>query len=88
MALLRRQHLLLKVALHIHHQRIYLFRRRQLQYEAKQCKLIKPFTRRNGWALKPRQGDPAALVVEEKWWHDNSKSAPTMVPGMTKPLPL
>ena len=36
--------------------------------------MSKPFLRRNGWVVNPRQGDPAALIVEDKWWHDNSKS--------------
>ena len=31
--------------------------------------------RRNGWDVKPRHGkDPNALIVEDKWWHDSSKS--------------
>ena len=29
----------------------------------------------NGWDVKPRHGkDPNALIVEDKWWHDSSKS--------------
>jgi hypothetical protein len=65
--------MLQKVALHIHNQHVYLFRR-LLRRRADPHGLSKPFLRRNGWVVNPRQGDPAALIVEDKWWHDNSKS--------------
>ena len=65
--------MLQKVALHIHNQHVYLFRR-LLRRRADPHGLSKPFRRRNGWVVNPRQGDPAALIVEDKWWHDNSKS--------------
>ena len=70
---LQRNLMFQKVALHLHNQHVYLFRR-LLRRRAEAQGLSKPFRRRNGWKLKPRQGDPAALVVEAKWWHDNSKS--------------
>ena len=52
---LRRNLMLQKVALHIHNQHVYLFRR-LLRRRAEAQGLRKPFRRRNGWKLKPRQG--------------------------------
>ena len=65
--------ILLKVALHLHNQHVYLFRHGQRR-RAELRELHKPCLRRNGWVVKPRQGDPGAKVVEDKWWRDNSKS--------------
>ena len=63
----------MQVAVHLHNQHALLSRavshRRQHR-----CPIRKRCRRHNGWVLKPRHGDPSALRVEEKWWHDSSRS--------------
>ena len=65
--------LFMQVAVHLHNQHALLLRvassrRQQHSLIRKRCK------RHNGWVIKPRQVDPSALRVEEKWWHDSSRS--------------
>ena len=74
--------MLQKVALHIHNQHVYLFRR-LLRRRADPHGLSKPFLRRNGWVVNPRQGDPAALIVEDKWWQTDVRD--TITDGYTNP---
>ena len=68
----RKTSLLLKVAVHLQEQRVLLVRH---GLNKKRRSFKKIHYRRNGWDVKPRHGkDPNALVVEDKWWHDSSKS--------------
>ena len=65
--------LFMQVAVHLHNQQALLLR--AVSHRRKhRCPIRKRCRRHNGWVLKPRHGDPSALRVEEKWWHDSSRS--------------
>ena len=65
--------LFMQVAVHLHNQHALLLRAASRRRQHR-CRIRKRCKRHNGWVIKPRQGDPSALRVEEKWWHDSSRS--------------
>ena len=65
--------LFMQVAVHLHNQQALLLRAASHRRQHR-CPIRKRCRRHNGWVRKPRHGDPSALRVEEKWWHDSSRS--------------